>query len=183
MLVWTLLVAAHAACPEASLPEPFDATPDASDDEGPGRPVLDDVGFRVDLADGCSDCADALVIRLDLGGTEDGLTNDEVGYLVKVIDGALPDEVRLPTSPFRGPEASFTYLLEPATLEEDLAVQLELRAVDVAGNVSSNSLVVDVRAEGRPAVASACAHTGATWSLLGVGLVGAARRRRVQASR
>ncbi len=159
---WLWMAVALADCPVDQRPEAYEVQPDASEEDVPGRPVLVDIGFSVQIAGGgCEDCADALLIDLDLGGTENGLAADEVGYLLKVIDGALPEEVVLPETPFQGPAASFVYLLERSTLGEDLAVQIELRAVSASGVVSQQSLVVDVRAEGAPPIALGCSQVPA----------------------
>lgn len=178
-MIFALLASlAHATCVEAELPLAFEPQAGLADTEPPDVPELVDIGFNVVWGDGCEGCGDALRIRAVLGDTQDDTTSPEsMGYQIRVLDGALPGEIVLPEGPVQGPELVFVFPIEPETLEEDLAVQLELRAVDQAGNVSTRSLVVDVRAEGgkRPFT---CSQSGGSGTIAGLGLLIWALRRK-----
>lgn len=155
MLSW-LLAVAGAVCPGPEFPPAYVVDADVVDDVPPGLAVLDDVTFSVDSLAGCDGCPPVVVLDLVLGATEDDTTPPEsMGYLLRVRDGNLPDEVTLPDEAFTGPVATFRFPAPPEAFDQDVAVQLELRAVDRAGNVSTRALVVDVRATS----GAACAHT------------------------
>jgi hypothetical protein len=173
VLSW-LLAVAGAVCPGPDLPADHVVDPDVVDEAPPGIPVLEDVTVGVEPAPGCDGCPPFVVFDVVLGATEDDTTPPEaMGYVLRVRDGDLPAGIELPEAPFAGPAATFRIPAPAEAFDADIAVQIELRAVDGAGNVSTRGLVVDVRTRG----GASCAHAPAAGALAPIGLLALLARR------
>lgn len=176
-----LWAATAGACEELRLPEPLILDPEMIDDTPPSRPEVLDVYVDFALADsGCDDpCPDRVLLTVWFDETQDDQTpSDQLGYQVRILEGDVPEGVVVPTEPFIGPTAEFVWPVDRRIATQGVRIIFELRTVDLAGNVSTGAIEIDVD---QPAVwipFVSCDHTGGGgMALLSLGLVAIRRRR------
>ncbi len=97
---------------------------------------------RTEGGGGCaSSCGgDAAAIELDLAATDDATTGSRLGYRFAVASGQPPRGLWIPTETFDAPGGAFR-LGFSVTEHSAFSFELEIRAVDLNGNLGPASLI------------------------------------------
>lgn len=180
------------ACSLADNRYVFDPAEQAVDVQAPGIPMTRAVAVhrgRGPERNGCgismSSCDGMGAINLMIQASDDRTPANAMGYRFAVVRGRAPDGLFAQGRDFRSYDATTVYLHwgDGATDDqEDLDFDLEVRALDRAGNVSAGAATITVRSEGggcRVAGSRSRATTSAAVLLFAlVALTAAARPRR-----
>jgi uncharacterized protein (TIGR03382 family) len=100
-------------------------------------------------------CGSYGLISLDVTATDNAAPADQLGYEITVVTGRMPRDLNLMEVPARGPEL---YLYFSATDRAPFALTLEVRAVDLNGNLGPATLV-EIDDPGDPEDGGGCTTT------------------------
>jgi MYXO-CTERM domain-containing protein len=136
--------------------------------------------------DGCSSydsCEGMAAVVISVSATDDATPAQEVGYRLTLVDGALPQDMRLPDSPIRTIEAGHLWLYwgdGDSDDQEAFSFTLQIVAIDLAGNESAPQTleVADSGSGGCRVAGHAAPVKPGMLAVLLVALVARARRRR-----
>lgn len=155
---------------------PFETEPDPDDTVAPQEPVLEALDVRRGKGPESAGCGRAMTTSCDDIGfitltfaQPEGDTHaaDAIGYAIRFVGGTLPDGLEAPEGLWAGPSLHLYWIDGATDDQEPFAFDVEIVAVDPAGN-ESPPLRVEV-ADGADAASAACSSAGATasaWPLL-----------------
>jgi hypothetical protein len=175
MSLFLLSSVAAWACSIAADP-PFEVQPDPDDTVAPMEPLLQELDIRRGKgpeAAGCgrtatTSCDDIGFITLTFAQPEgDAHDAAEIGYRVRYVGGTLPHALEPPEGLWAGPSLHLHWIDGATDDQEPFAFELEVVAVDAAGN-ESPPLRVDVvdGAQNLPGTCSSLPALGGGWPLL-----------------
>jgi hypothetical protein len=152
-------------------PQPHELIEGSDDATAPSTPTLGALTIsrgRGPKGGMSTSCDDIGWITLPLTAEDDASDAASIGYVLALTAGSLPFD--LPTEPVR-PQSdeglTLNWIDEATNEQEPLEATLEVVAVDEAGNVSAEPLVVEISDPGRSAGCAAVPAASA-WALLGL---------------
>jgi uncharacterized protein (TIGR03382 family) len=174
------------ACSFAFLEHFVDADEVEVDTTPPAAPVIGEVLFHRSpdgsSQNGCSQSASScdgtgtIGISIDVAA-DDRTAEADMGYLIEITSGELPDEFFLPTEPVRADESGIIWL-PFSDHGQDIDFAFSVQARDLGGNLGEPA-VVQVSDSGPQGGCSAGASAGpASLALVLLALAAALRRRR-----
>lgn len=174
------------ACSFALLEHFTSADEVAVDQTPPAVPVLGGVLMhrRPERSqNGCSQSASSCdgtgTIGISIDAAADDRTAEaDMGYLIEIVGGELPDDIHLPTEPVRADESGIIWL-PFADRDQDIDVTFSVRARDLGGNLGEPAVVEVIDGSPRGGGCSAGTSAGpASLALVMLALAAALRRRR-----
>jgi hypothetical protein len=160
-------------------PQILELVEDDSDTQPPAAIASADASWKSLEEPGCgvdSSCDDVSVIRLDIVA---GQGEMPAGFLLELVDGALPPGVVLPSDPVVTHDGTiWLHYTDDPDDPARFSASIRITPVDRVGNVGPTTDPIHVSNRNEGCRIGAGRRHGLAWALLGVALLALQRRRR-----